>query len=372
MESSWHSDTSPTGSVWTPIKILHSSTNFGPLGKPRGKYGEKMDREEYWKDRVVLITGVTGFVGSSLAARLVNLGAHIVGLVRDEVVESNFHFLGLEKVVTVVRGSLEDYPLLERTINEYAVEVVYHLGAQAIVSTANRSPLSTFKANIEGTWNLMEACRGKNHIQAVVIASSDKAYGTHKELPYREDFPLNPEYPYDVSKACADLIARSYFRTYGLPVVVTRFANIYGPGDLNFSRIIPDTIRSILQGKNPIIRSDGTPERDYLYIDDVTDLYLLLAERIDETRGEVFNAGHNKPISVLTLVETILRLSGRSDLRPEIKGKGSLHGEIDRQWLDGEKVKRLVGWKPQVGLEEGLRKTITWYQSIFLKGDKEQ
>ena len=319
----------------------------------------------FWKDLPVLVTGITGFVGSSLAARLVGLKARVVGLVRDDVAGSNFHQLGLEQAVTVVHGSLEDYPLLARTVNEYAIEVVYHLGAQTIVGTANRSPLSTFKSNIEGTWNLLEACRAHPGIRAVVVASSDKAYGTHKDLPYREDFLLNPEYPYDVSKACADLLARSYFRTYGLPVVITRFANIYGPGDLNFSRIIPDTIRSVLQGEVPIVRSDGTPERDYLYIDDATDLYILLAERIAETKGEVFNAGHNKPVRVLNLVETILRLSGQTQLRPDIRGKGNPHGEIDRQWLDGGKVKRLLGWEPHMALEEGLQKTITWYKSIL-------
>jgi len=319
----------------------------------------------YWKDLPVMVTGITGFVGSSLAARLIGLKARVVGLVRDDVAGSNFHQLGLEQAVTVVHGSLEDYPLIERTINEYVVEVVYHLGAQTIVGTANRSPLSTFKSNIEGTWNLLEACRAHPHIRAVVVASSDKAYGTHKDLPYREDFLLNPEYPYDVSKACADLLARSYFRTYGLPVVITRFANIYGPGDLNFSRIIPDTIQSVLQGRPPVIRSDGTPERDYLYIDDAMDLYILLAERIAETKGEVFNAGHNKPIRVLDLVETILRLSGQTQLRPNIRGKGNPHGEIDRQWLDGGKVKRLLGWEPHMALEEGLQKTIMWYKSIL-------
>ncbi len=326
-------------------------------------------RGQNWDRIPVLITGITGFVGSSLAARLVGLGARVVGLVRDEVAESNFHRLGLEKAVTVVRGSLEDFSILERTINEYEIEIVFHLGAQAIVITANRSPLATFKSNIEGSWNLLEACRGKGHVRAIVLASSDKAYGRSEELPYRENFLLNPEYPYDVSKACADLIARSYFTTYGLPVVVTRFANIYGPGDINFTRIIPDTIRSVLQSKAPVIRSDGTSERDYLYIDDVTDFYLLLAERIKETKGEIFNAGHNKPVSVLTLVETILRLSGRTDLKPEVLGKGSLHGEIDRQWLDGEKAKRLLGWEPCVTLEEGLQKTIASY-TTFLKRPK--
>ncbi len=323
-----------------------------------------MTVNNFWKDRAVFITGATGFVGSSLAARLVGLGARVIALVRDEVAESNFYRLKLEKSVTTVRGSLEEYALLERAINEYAVEAVYHLGAQAIVGAANRSPLSTFRANIEGTWNLLEACRGKDSLQSIIIASSDKAYGTHKELPYREDYSLNPEYPYDVSKACADLIARSYFNTFQLPIVVTRFANIYGPGDVNYSRIVPDTIRTALAGRPPIIRSDGTPERDYLYIDDVIDLYLLLAERIEDTRGEVFNAGHNKPVRVLELVETILRLVGKPDLQPVIQGKGNPVGEIDRQWLDGTKAKEKLGWSPRVELEDGISLTINWYKKL--------
>ncbi len=320
----------------------------------------------FWKNRPVLVTGVSGFVGSWLASRLVQEGARVVGLVMENMPGSNFSQLGLEKQITVVRGRLEELLLLEQTVQKYKVEVVYHLGAQTIVGIANHSPLPTFKANIEGTWNLLEACRGKSYIRAVVVASTDKAYGTHKTLPYREDFSLNPEYPYDVSKACADMIAKSYWLTYSLPVVITRFANIYGPGDLHFSRIVPDTIRSILQGKAPVIRSDGTPERDYLYIDDAVDLYLVLAERIDVTKGEVFNAGHNRPVSVLKLVETILQLLGRPDLKPDILGKGKLHGEIDRQWLDGSKVKKLVGWSPGVGLEAGLKKTLTWY-AAYLK-----
>jgi CDP-glucose 4,6-dehydratase len=324
-----------------------------------------MAQDKFWKDKPVLITGITGFVGSSLAVRLVNVGALVVGLVRDEVAHSNFYRLGLEKVVTVVRGSLEDFSILERMINEYEIEIVYHLGAQAIVVTANRSPLATFKSNIEGSWNLLEACRGKGHVRAIVVASSDKVYGRREDLPYRENFLLNPEYPYDVSKACADLIARSYFNTYRLPVVVTRFANIYGPGDINFTRIIPDTIRSVLQNKAPVLRSDGTSERDLLYVDDVTDFYMLLAERIKETKGEIFNAGHNKPVRVLALVETILRLCERTDLKPDVLGQGSLHGEIDRQWLDGEKAKRLLGWEPRVELKEGLRKTIEWHQELL-------
>ena len=327
---------------------------------------EKKVRGGFWKNRRVFITGITGFVGSWLADRLVRAGANVTGLVKKGSLRgSNFARLGLDRRVALVSGCLEDLPLLCRTIKQKRIAVVYHLGAQPLVATANRCPVPIFKTNIEGTWNLLEACRGNPHIRAVVVASSDKAYGTHKKLPYKEDYPLNPEYPYDVSKACADLIARSYFKTYRLPVAVTRFANIYGPGDLNFSRIVPDTIRSILQGKPPVLRSDGTPKRDYLYIDDVVDLYLLLAERIEQIKGEVFNAGHNQPVSVLALTETLLRLAGRSDLRPKLLGRGVPHGEIDRQWLDAGKAKRLLGWAPRVPLEEGLQRTLRWYSEAF-------
>jgi len=321
-----------------------------------------------WKGRSVLVTGITGFVGSSLAARLVKRGARVVGIAKREPFrDSHFRQLGLEKRVLLVRSRLENFRLVRDTVHRHAVEVVYHLGAQALVGAAYQAPLPTFKTNIEGTWNVLEACRGQRRIRAVLIASSDKAYGAHKTLPYREEFPLQPRYPYDVSKACMDLLARSYFFTYGLPVVVTRFSNIYGPGDLNFSRIVPDVIRGALQGKNPILRSNGTPERDYLYIEDVVDLYLLLAEQIQKTQGEAFNAGHNRPVSVRRLAETILRLAGRPDLKPRITGRGTPHGEIDRQWLDGGKVRRLLGWSPKISLEEGLRRTLPWYRDAAAK-----
>lgn len=316
-----------------------------------------------WQDRPVLITGVTGFVGSSLAERLVELGAQVVGLVRDRQPRTKFALLKLHKQVTLVRGCLEDLPLLTRTINEYEIEVVYHVAGQAIVGTAHRLPLPTFETNIEGTWNLLEACRRNRSVQALVMTSSDKVYGTQKEIPFQEELPLQPRYPYDVSMACADLVARSYFSTFGLPVVVVRFANLYGPGDLNFSRIIPETIRRALRGQCPLIRSDGAPERDYLYIEDAVDLYLLVAERIQETKGEIFNAGSGRPISVLELVKAILQLAGRPDLKPEILGSGSPAGEIDRAWLDAAKAQRILNWSPRVSLEEGLKETISWYAS---------
>ena len=315
-----------------------------------------------WRDRPVFITGVTGFVGSALAARLVGAGARVVGLVREEdLPHSTLACLGIDRRITMVRGSLEDGPLLARAVAEHAIEVVYHLGAQAIVGVATESPRATFTANIAGTWNVLEACRGHAPLRAVIVASSDKAYGTHPTLPYREEFPLQPHYPYDVSKACAELIARSYWFTYQLPVVITRFANLYGPGDLNFSRIVPDAIRHVLQGTPPVIRSDGTPERDYLYIDDAIDLYLLLAERIQEIRGEAFNAGPNAPLSVRALVELILRLAGRTDLTPQVLGRGTPHGEIDRQCLDGRKARERLGWTPRISLEDGVQRALAWY-----------
>lgn len=304
-----------------------------------------------------------------MAAQLHRRGARVVGLVRDEVPESTFVTSGLRDRVTVVRGNLEDLELLQRVVVEHEIRVVFHLAAQAIVGVANRSPLSTFRSNVQGTWTLLEACRVTATPQAIVMASSDKAYGTHAVLPYREDYPLNPEFPYDVSKACADLIGRSYHKTYGLPVVITRFANIYGPGDENYSRIVPDIVRSALRGEAPIVRSDGTPERDFLYIDDVVDLYMLLAERIQETAGNVFNAGHNQPVRIIDLVRMILRLAGRDDLQPVIASKQKLHGEIDRQWLDPSKAGAMLGWRPTVRLEQGLERTIAWHRRKLQTGE---
>lgn len=318
----------------------------------------------FWKGKRVLVTGISGFVGSALAAHLVEKGAKVTGIVRDDAKKIYFDHSDLSKKVTAVRGDLVDPKLVLRVLKKQRIQVVYHLAAQAIVGLANKEPFSTFETNVRGTWNLLEACRLYGKLEALIVASSDKSYGTHKVLPYKETFALRPEFPYDTSKACADLIAGSYYRTFGLPVVITRFANIYGPGDMNFSRIVPDTLRSVLQGKAPVIRSDGTPERDYLYVEDVADLYLKLAENIKKTKGEIFNAGHNKPVSVIDLVKAILKAAGRTDLKPQILGKGSLHGEIDRQWLDGAKAFKVLRWKPKTDLQTGLRKTIAWYKRV--------
>ena len=243
----------------------------------------------------------------------------------------------------------------------------FHLAAQAIVVAANRSPLSTFESNIRGTWHLLEACRRTRMMRCVVVASSDKAYGRHDRLPYQEDYPLLGIHPYDASKACADILARSYFQTYGLPVSVTRCANLYGGGDLNFSRIVPDTIRAILNDRNPVIRSDGSPVRDYLYVEDAVQGYLALAGQQESANvaGEAFNFGSGRPVSVSELVSKLIALSGRTHLAPDVQGQ-STPGEIDRQYLASDKAKQLLGWQARHSLEEGLTQTLRWYENYLL------
>jgi CDP-glucose 4,6-dehydratase len=248
-------------------------------------------------------------------------------------------------------------------LNEHEVDEVYHLAAQTIVGTANRSPMATWDANVRGTYTLLEACRSLGTVRRVVVASSDKAYGDHDVLPYREDFALQPRYPYDVSKACTDMIARSYACTYDLPVAVTRLANLYGPGDLNWSRIVPDSARALARGERPVIRSDGTPERDYLYVEDAVDAYLAVGASLDrpELRGRAWNAGFGKPIPVIDLVRTLISVSGR-DVEPDVQGEGTPHGEIDRQYLDSTAIREQLGWEPRWDLEKGLTATWEWYE----------
>jgi CDP-glucose 4,6-dehydratase len=250
-----------------------------------------------------------------------------------------------------------------RVLNEHEVDEVFHLAAQTIVGTANRSPLATWEANVRGTYSLLEACRGLGTVKRVVVASSDKAYGDHDELPYSEDFALQPRYPYDVSKACTDLIARSYANTYDLPVAVTRLANLYGPGDLNWSRIIPDSARALARGERPVIRSDGTPERDYLYVEDAVDAYLAIGASLDDPaqRGRAWNAGWGKPIPVIDVVRTLISVSG-VDVEPDVRGSGTPHGEIDRQYLDSTAIREQLGWEPRWDLERGLATTWEWYR----------
>ncbi len=317
----------------------------------------------FWEDKNVFVTGGTGFLGSHLVRRLLESNAHrIVVLVRDYVSDSLFFSEKLSDKVTIVDGKVEDFHNIERTLNEYDIDTVFHLAAQPIVTVANKSPLMTFETNIKGTWNVLEACRlYKDKIKRIIIASSDKAYGSQNELPYKETAPLKGEHPYDVSKSCADLIAQSYYKTYGLPVAITRAGNFYGPGDLNFNRIVPETIKNILKNKGPVIRSDGSYIRDYIFVEDAVDGYLTIAENLDkeDIKGEAFNLSTSNKMTVLNIVELILKTMS-SYLEPEIVNEAK--GEIKHQYLDGEKAKRLLNWQPSHAIEEGLKKTIQWYK----------
>ena len=287
----------------------------------------------------------------------------MVALRRDVDPQSRFALEGIGERCVLALADLADYASLLRVLNEHEVRVVFHLGAQTIVGTANRSPLSTFEANIRGTYNLLEACRVHGTVERIVVASSDKAYGEHDELPYREDFALRARYPYDVTKACTDLIARSYAVTYGMALAVTRLANVYGPGDLNWSRVIPDTARALARGERPVIRSDGTPQRDYLFIDDAVEAYLAVARSLEgpEAVGRAWNAGRGEPVAVLDLVRRMIEVAGRA-VEPEIRGEGVPFAEIDRQFLDSTAIREELGWTPRIDLDEGLRRTWAWYE----------
>ena len=317
---------------------------------------------EFWVNRRVLVTGCTGFLGAWLTRDLVDRGAQVVGLVRDGVATSPFYTDGLAERVTTVRGAVEDYALLERVVNEYEVDTVFHLAAQAIVTIANRNPLTTFETNVRGTWNLLEACRRTPGVKRVVVASSDKAYGVHETLPYDEDRPLQGTHPYDVSKSCADLIAITYHRTYRLPVCVTRCGNLFGAGDVNWSRIVPGTIRSALSGERPIIRSDGSPVRDYIHVADAVAAYLRLAERMDDqaVQGLAFNFGTGEPLSVLVLTQLILQAAGRADLEPIILNEAK--AEILQQDLSWERARSVLQWRPSRTVADRLSETVAWYR----------
>jgi CDP-glucose 4,6-dehydratase len=318
----------------------------------------------FWKNRNAFVTGATGFVGAHVARTLAEQGARVVCLQRDSVGANSLDIFGLRRGVTVVNGSVEDHALMERVLTEYEIEAVFHLAAQAIVGAANRSPLSTFEANIRGTYSLLEACRRAETVKRVVVASSDKAYGSHDRLPYGEDHPLLGLFPYDASKACADIIARSYAHTYGTPVAVSRFANIYGPGDMNLSRIIPSAIVSALRDEAPVIRSDGTPVREFVYVDDVARGYLLLAEKIGEVKGEAFNFGAGAWLSMLDLVERVIRIAGKEGrLQPRVLLQRKIEREIDAQYLSADKAEARLGWRAEVGLDEGLKRTVEWYRA---------
>lgn len=320
---------------------------------------------DYWKEKRVLITGVNGFLGSWLAQSLVKRGAHVVGFDFDFNPDSFLNLSGTIKKIKNVCGRLEDYDLIRKVFEEYEIDTCFHIGAQAIVQTALKSPLSTFESNIKGTWNILEATRNSRQIERIVVASSDKAYGTHEKLPYLEEYCLHGLHPYDVSKTCADLISQMYYHTFGLPIGITRCGNIYGGGDLNFNRIVPGTIWSLLRGERPTIRSDGTPVRDYLYIEDIVDAYEVLARNLDrkEIQGEAFNFGTEKPVSVLDLVAKICFIMGKPNVQPVILNEADR--EILRQYLSSEKAYQRLNWKPKCSLDEGLRTTIHWYKEFF-------
>jgi len=319
----------------------------------------------FWRDRPVLVTGATGLVGGALARRLLNAGSDVVALVRDWVPQSELVRSGMLERVKVVRGDVRDQALLERTLGEYEVITVFHLAAQTIVTIANRNPVATFETNVAGTWGLLEACRRSPTVQQVVVASSDKAYGAQQTLPYTEDAPLAGRHPYDVSKSCADLIAHSYAATYHVPVSVARCGNFYGGGDLNWSRVVPGTIRSVIRSARPVVRSDGEYVRDYFYVEDGAAAYQLLAERLaadPALSGRAYNFSNETEITVLGLVRRILELMG-SDLEPEIRNEA--RHEIRRQTLSAARARAELGWRPIFSLEEGLRHTIAWYRDFL-------
>jgi CDP-glucose 4,6-dehydratase len=320
---------------------------------------------EFWWRRRVLVTGATGLLGSQLVRLLLDLGADVVAVLRDAVPSSLLVSSGMIDRLAVVHGSVTDQPLLQRALVEYEVQSVLHLAAQTIVPHALANPVETLDVNIGGTYRLLEACRLYGRCQEIIVASSDKAYGQQEVLPYVEDLPMQGAFPYDVSKSCADLIARSFARTYGLPVAVTRLANLYGPGDLNFSRLIPGTIRSLLLGEPIIIRSDGTLQREYLYVENGAQAYVRLTEEVQRRHlsGQAFNFGQGGPLSVLEVVEAVKRMMARPEA--EVRILGEAKAEIQAQWLDATKARTVLGWEPAWTFEEGLERTVPWYREYL-------
>lgn len=324
------------------------------------------ESSKYWRDKRVLVTGATGMVGSWLTRWLVDAGAYTVAVVADLDPQSDLVRSGTVSRVNVVNGRLERYEDVERAINNHEIDSVFHLGAQPIVGAANRSPRHTFESNIQGTWNLLDAVRLMNGmVGRVVVASSDKAYGEQPDLPYTETMSMNGDHPYEVSKSCTDLISVTYARTYGLPVTIARCGNIYGGGDLNWNRIVPGTMRSLIRGERPVLRSDGTFVRDYLHVDDIVSAYLLLGEKTDQPgfAGEGFNFSDESPLNVMQIYRAICEAAGRGDVEPQILN--AAQGEIKDQYLDASKARTQLGWTPKVSLQEGLEKTCRWYRDLL-------
>ena len=324
-----------------------------------------MVNHSFWKDRPTFVTGGTGLVGSWLVKRLLEASADVVCLIRDWVPQSEFVRSGCIEQVKVVRGDIRNRDTLERILGEYEIDTVIHLAAQTIVTIANRNPISTFETNIAGTWNLLEACRRSPRVKHIVVASSDKAYGDQEVLPYNENTPLEGQHPYDVSKSAADLITRTYAKSFDLPVAITRCGNFYGGGDLNWNRIIPGTIRSILREQRPVIRSNGEYVRDYFYVEDGAAVYMLLAEQLakrPELKGEAFNFSNEIQITVNQIVTKIIELLN-ADVEPDIRNQ--VTNEIRHQFLSAEKARTLLGWRPLFTLDEGLAKTIKWYREFL-------
>jgi CDP-glucose 4,6-dehydratase len=322
-------------------------------------------RKMQWKNTPVLVTGCTGLIGSWLCKEIINRKANVVGLIRDWVPKSVLIDDRYIDEMNIVRGDINDFQTMERIINEYEIEVVFHLAAQTIVETANRNPLSTFESNIKGTWNILEACRRVSTVKKIIIASSDKAYGDQPVLPYYEDMPLQGTHPYDVSKSCADLIAKTYHTTYGTPVCITRCGNFYGGGDLNFNRLVPGTIRTLLNGEPPVIRSDGSYIRDYFYVEDGVHAYLHLAEKMDDENilGEAFNFSNELQISVLEMVKKIISLMDKENIEPRVLNTAT--NEIIHQSLSAKKARKMLNWAPAHTLDEALERTIEWYMKFF-------
>lgn len=344
--------------------------NYGPMERRLGPYGGRIAMDKFWKGKKVLVTGANGFLGSHLSLELLNKGALVIGIIKIDPKDS-FLRLSPGKLkhgkIKIIKSDIVNFRAMLRIFKTYKPDICLHVAAQPIVGIANKSPLPTFEANIKGTWNILEATR-IYATQAVVVASSDKAYGEHKKLPYKEEASLKALHPYDASKSCADILTRVYAHTYNLSTAVTRCANIYGAGDFNYSRIIPATIRSAIFNENPIIRSDGTPLRDYIFIDDVVNAYLVLAKNLYNAKikpGEAFNFGSGKPISVISLVEEILAIAKKTDLEPEILSKRKIKGEIDKQYLSSAKAGKILKWKCRFTLTQGLWKTYQWYSDYF-------